>query len=106
MKLAYRFGDHWALIEVGKGLTIGLHPAAEKSPVASKGSMTIGIELTGSIHEVVKALETKGVRLRGIISEGKAGLFAHFQDPDGNPLYLAQLNSGHVNKGEGQYQQA
>jgi len=29
LKLAYRFGDHWASVECGKGLTIGLHPTSE-----------------------------------------------------------------------------
>ena len=32
LKLAYRFGDHWASVEAGKGLTIGLHPASAQSP--------------------------------------------------------------------------
>src|SRR5258708_503803 len=31
LKLAYRFGDHGASVEVGKGLTIGLHPAISGS---------------------------------------------------------------------------
>ena len=39
----------------------------------------------------------------GLASEGKAGRFAHFEDPDGNVLYLAQLNWGHVSEGEGKY---
>src|SRR5215831_5142587 len=30
LKLAYRFGDHWASVELGKGLTIGLHPTNEQ----------------------------------------------------------------------------
>ena len=25
LKLAYRFGDHWAAVESGKGPTIGIH---------------------------------------------------------------------------------
>src|SRR5215469_833122 len=29
LKLAYRFGDHWASVEAGRGLTIGLHPSSE-----------------------------------------------------------------------------
>src|ERR1044071_10144135 len=61
LRLAYRFGDHWASVEVGKGLTIGLHPASAEMPAGRKGSMAIGLELKGSIHEAVKALETKGV---------------------------------------------
>jgi catechol 2,3-dioxygenase-like lactoylglutathione lyase family enzyme len=103
LKLVYRFGDHWASVQVGKSLTIGLHPASPSSPAGRKGSMVIGLELSGSIQDAVRDLEAKGVQFYGIINEGKAGTFAHFEDPDGNPLYLAQLNWSHVNQGEGQY---
>lgn len=106
LKLAYRFGDHWASIEAGKGLTIGLHPASADSPAGRKGSMSIGLELTGSIYEAVRALEAKGVRFQNVVNEGKAGSFVGFEDPDGNQLYLAQLNWTHVEQGEGQYQRA
>ncbi|HEX4134941.1 MAG TPA: VOC family protein [Bryobacteraceae bacterium] len=30
LKLTNRFGDNWATVEAGKGLTIGLHPASPK----------------------------------------------------------------------------
>lgn len=107
LKLAYRFGDHWASVEVGKGLTIGLHPVTERQSSGSgKAGMSIGLELTGSIESAVKSLEAKGVHFQGIVNEGKAGKFAHFEDPDGNSLYLAQLEWSHVNQGEGQYQHA
>src|SRR3954466_9777241 len=89
LRLAYRFSDHWASVEAGKGLTIGLHPASAEMPAGRKGSMAIGLELSGDIHEAVRALETKGVRFHGIVNEGKAGSFAGFEDPDGNQLYLA-----------------
>jgi catechol 2,3-dioxygenase-like lactoylglutathione lyase family enzyme len=107
LKLAYRFGDHWASIEVGKGLTIGLHPTREAVPAGErKGSPALGLELTGSISEAMKTLEARGVSFEGVADEGKAGKFAHFHDPDGNQLYLAELNWGHVNQGEGQYPNA
>jgi predicted enzyme related to lactoylglutathione lyase len=106
LKLAYRFGNDWASIEAGRGLTIGLHPASAQSPAGKKGSMSIGLELSGPIHEAVKTLEAKGVQFHGPIHEDKAGAFAWFSDPDGNPIYLAQLNWKHVEKGEGQYQRA
>src|ERR1043165_7661339 len=32
LKLAYRFGDNWASVEAGRGLTIGLHPASGEMP--------------------------------------------------------------------------
>jgi catechol 2,3-dioxygenase-like lactoylglutathione lyase family enzyme len=107
LKLAYRFGDHWASIEAGTGLTIGLHPASSQSPAGRKGSMAIGLQLTGSLRDAVSALTAKGVRFQGdVINEGKAGSFIGFEDPDGNQLYLAELNWSHVEKGEGQYQPA
>src|SRR5215467_6492796 len=107
LKLAYRFGDHWASVEVGKGLTIGLHPTSENTPASNnKTGMSIGLELSGSIDDAVKALETRGVRFHSRSEEGKAGKFAHFSDPDGNSLYLAELNWKHVNQGEGKYQHA
>ena len=103
LRLAYRFGNHWASIEVGKGLTIGLHPASEEAPAGRKGSMAIGLELSGSIRDAVATLEAKGVKFLAV-NEGKSGSFAHFEDPDGNTLYLAQLNRAHVDQGEGKYQ--
>jgi catechol 2,3-dioxygenase-like lactoylglutathione lyase family enzyme len=106
LKLAYRFGDHWASVEVGRGLTIGLHPASAQSPAGRKGSMAIGLELTGSMRDAVQALEAKGVRFHQAVNEGKAGSFVSFDDPDGNLLYLAELRQSHIEKGEGVYQGA
>jgi len=107
LKLAYRFGDHWASIEAGRGLTIGLHPASAQSPAGRKGSMAIGLQLTGSIREAVSVLRSKGVQFQGdIVSEGKAGSFIGFEDADGNQLYLAEVNWEHIEKGEGTYQPA
>jgi len=106
LKLAYRFGDHWASVEAGRGLTIGLHPASVEMPAGRKGSMAIGLELSGSMQDAVRALEAKGVRFHNPVNEGKAGTFVSFEDPDGNLLYLAELKWSHVEKGEGQYQGA
>src|SRR5215831_7106764 len=78
LKLAYRFGDHWASVECGKGLTIGLHPRSEPpaEPVwPSKARTAIGLELEGTMEEAMKRLESKGVQFEGIINEGKAGRF-------------------------------
>lgn len=106
LKLVYRFGDNWASIHAGKGLTIGLHPASEQMPAGRKGSLAIGLELDGSIDEAVRKLEQKGVRFDGPVARAKAGSFVSFQDPDGNSLYLAELNWSHVNQGQGQYTHA
>ena len=106
LKLAYRFGDHWASVEAGKGLTIGLHPASPEMPAGRKGSMTIGLELNGSIHDAVSKLQQKGVVFDGPVNESKAGNFVGFADPDGNQLYLAELKWPHVEQGQGEYQHA
>lgn len=107
LKLAYRFGNHWASLMLGNGLTIGLHPTAEAPPPgARKGSPSLGLELSGSIVDAMAVLGARGVEFHGVADEGKAGKFAHFHDPDGNLLYLAELNWGHVNQGEGEYPNA
>jgi len=106
LKLQYRFSDHCAAVEVGKGLTIGLHPASSENPAGRQGSMAIGLELTGSIENAMAKLGARGVKFHGLVNEGKAGKFAHFEDPDGNSLYLAELQWSHVKQGEGEYQEA
>lgn len=105
LKLAYRLGGHWASVELGKGLTIGLHPASGETRAEGRGSMAIGLELSGSIDDAMKALEAKGVKFQGPVNAGKSGKFAAFADPDGNSLYLAELNWTHVGQGDGKYQQ-
>ncbi len=46
MKLTNRFGDHWATVDAGRGLIIGLHPASAKYPApGTKGGMLIGLEV-------------------------------------------------------------
>ena len=103
LKLLYRFGGHWASLQAGTGLTIGLHPASAETPAGRKGSMAIGLELSGKMEDAMRELEARGVRFTSQSNEGKAGKFAGFEDPDGNQLYLAELNWSHVDQGEGQY---
>src|SRR5262249_24344355 len=42
LKLLARYGDHWASVDGGNGLTIGLHPASAQNPAGRAGSITIG----------------------------------------------------------------
>ncbi len=103
LRLLYRFGDHWASLQAGNGLTIGLHPASAENPAGRKGSMSIGLELSGKMEDATRELGARGVRFTSQSNEGKAGKFTGFEDPDGNQLYLAELNWGHVDQGEGDY---
>ncbi|MBL8221202.1 MAG: VOC family protein [Bryobacterales bacterium] len=54
LKLAYKFGEQFASVHAGKGLTIGLHPTSAQTPAGLRGSMSIGLELSGSIDEAVR----------------------------------------------------
>jgi len=94
LKLANRYGDAWATIEAGKGLTIGLHPASEKYPApGTRGAMALGLEIDEPIETVIARLNEKGVSV-GSITETDAGKFADLQDPDGNRMYLWQTSPG------------
>jgi predicted enzyme related to lactoylglutathione lyase len=93
LKLTNRFGDHWATVDAGKGLTIGLHPASPKYPApGTKGSMMLGMEIEDSIERVVARLSEKGVPIKGSIMRDESGNFAHLEDPDGNEIYLWEVN--------------
>ena len=43
------------------------------------------------IEDAVAALKKQGVQFRGTVSQDNAGTVAHFEDPDGNLLYMIQL---------------
>jgi catechol 2,3-dioxygenase-like lactoylglutathione lyase family enzyme len=96
LRLAFRAGDHWASIDAGGGLTIGLHPASSSAPEpGTAGAVTIGLAVDEPMEQVVSTLEARGVTLRGPVAEDGGGLkLAFFADPDGNPLYLAEVGRG------------
>ena len=101
LKLGFRFGNEWASIKAGDSLMIGLHPASKDSPAGRKGSITLGLQLTEPIDKAVPVLKERGVKFRGSIVEDKGIQFAHFEDPDGNELYLADLNQAYENHAAG-----
>ena len=93
LKLTNRFGDHWATVDAGKGLTIGLHPASPKYPApGTKGGMMLGLEIAGAIDRAVARLSEKGVQFKGSVVRDQAGNFAHLEDPDGNEIDLWEVN--------------
>ena len=93
LRLTNRFGDHWATVEAGRGLTIGLHPASPKYPApGTRGGMMLGLEIDEPISAVVARLAEKGVRTKGPIVQDGPGRFAGLEDPDGNEIYLWEVN--------------
>ncbi len=108
MKLTNRFGDHWATVDAGRGLTIGLHPASHKYPApGTKGGTLIGLEIDEPIQQVVDRLRGKGVRfLSPIVNDPGAGSFADLEDPDGNWIYLGETNPAMMQQNASQYSHA
>ncbi len=98
-ELRERFGGHWAAINAADGFIIGLHPGSEENPARRAGSMSIGFEVTSApIEDVITALEARGVRFQGAVTNDKAGKFAKFADPDGNPCYLYQMSPSYAQR--------
>ena len=93
LKLTNRFGDNWATVDAGKGLTIGLHPASQKHPApGTKGAIMLGMEVDEPIERVVARLSARGVKINGSITSDDPGKFANLEDPDGNEIYLWEVN--------------
>ncbi|MGC1381329.1 MAG: VOC family protein [Candidatus Baltobacteraceae bacterium] len=95
LKLGERYGDDWATVEAGEGLTIGLHPASPKYPApGTKGAIMLGLEIDEPLESALDHLGKYGVAIKDPISDGPGGRFAHIEDPDGNEIYLWQTVSG------------
>jgi catechol 2,3-dioxygenase-like lactoylglutathione lyase family enzyme len=108
MKLTNRFGDHWATVDAGRGLIIGLHPASAKYPApGTRGGTLIGLEIDEPIQQVVDRLQGKGVHFLGpIVNDAGAGSFVDLEDPDGNFIYLWEVNPGMIGENAAQYSHA
>jgi catechol 2,3-dioxygenase-like lactoylglutathione lyase family enzyme len=93
MQLAFRAGDHWAMIDAGDGFQLGLHPAGPSSPTPGAiGGITIGLAVDEPIEQVVDTLKTRGVDVYGPVSDRDELRLAFLTDPDGNQLYLAETH--------------
>jgi catechol 2,3-dioxygenase-like lactoylglutathione lyase family enzyme len=88
LRLQYRAGDHWAQVEAGDGLCIGLHPADEHGRPGSGAATQVGFNVTEPVEVEVKTLESRGVRFKGPVHNDGPIKLAFFADPDGNDLYL------------------
>jgi catechol 2,3-dioxygenase-like lactoylglutathione lyase family enzyme len=93
LKVAYRAGDKFCMIDAGGGFMIGLHPRGEHSPApGTSGSIEVGFNVNQPIEQVVDELIRCGVRFQGpVINDDNAVKLAPFHDPDGNELYLCEV---------------
>ena len=85
LNLKKRYGEHYAEIEA-PGLLIGLHPDSGETKIGDNLSIGFGVEDFDGARE---DLEIKGISFR-VEQDGPIRL-AHFADPDGNQLYLAEM---------------
>lgn len=92
LSLQFRAGDHWAQIQAGTTLVIGLHPKEGGWGPApgTPGSIQIGLEVDEPLSSVVETLRGRGVAFDGPIVEDDPVRLAFFRDPDVNSLYLAE----------------
>ena len=89
LKLTNRFGNDWATVTAGEGLTIGIHPASTKYPApGTKGAIMLGLDIDMPVERVVSRLAQQGVTIKGSIVRSEPGNFANLEDPDGNDIYL------------------
>ncbi len=88
LKLELLAKSNWATITT-PGLTIGLHPASEHGPKPGNSeSLSIGLEVK-DLSKAMEELKEKGIKF-GYVVDDKEVKLAFFNDPDNNPLYLAQ----------------
>jgi predicted enzyme related to lactoylglutathione lyase len=88
LKTSSHYGEHWASVEAGS-FTIGLHPKSDKyPPPGTPGSMMIGLGIDEPIEAAAARLKSLGVKNVGEIQRDQGGSFVHFNDIDGNELYL------------------
>ena len=89
LKLTNRFGNDWATVSAGEGLTIGIHPASTKYPTpGTKGAIILGLDIDMPVERMVARLAQQGVTIKGSVVRSEAGNFANLEDPDGNEMYL------------------
>jgi predicted enzyme related to lactoylglutathione lyase len=89
LKLTNRFDDHWATIEAGNSLVIGLHPQSPKHPApGTKGSIMLGFSVDEPIERVLARLTKHGVRITSEVVRQDTNGFAGIEDMDGNSIYI------------------
>ncbi len=89
LRLTNRFGNDWATVSGGEGLTIGIHPASSKYPApGTKGAIILGFDIDMPVEKAVARLAKHGVQVKGAVVRSESGNFANLEDPDGNEVYL------------------
>jgi catechol 2,3-dioxygenase-like lactoylglutathione lyase family enzyme len=87
LPLTNRYNDHWATVEAGRDLVIGLHPRSSHYPApGTKGATILGLTVDQPIERVISHLSQRGVKVSGAGAE-RASI--DIVDGDGNPIRLS-----------------
>ncbi len=63
LRLQYRAGDHFAMIDAGDELSLGLHsPSKSAATPGTPGSIQVGLNVWKPLAQVVETLRSRGVR--------------------------------------------
>ena len=84
LQLKNRWENYYAMM-TAPGITLGLHPAKEKSE--RSGNVSIGF-MIHSMEETRKLLESNHITF--FTDDGKSGKYLYFKDPEGTLLYFVQ----------------
>ena len=99
LRLTNRFGNDWATVRAGEGLTIGIHPESAKYPApGTKGAIMLGLDIDVPIDKAIARLTRYGVQIKGSVVRSEPGNFANLEDPDGNEIYLWEKTSQGVSE--------
>lgn len=82
-----QYGEHWAEI-VAPGVKIGLHPGGTPHDDTTR-HLSVGLRVA-NLEKAMTTLESRGVKFWGTRADGGSRQ-AYFTDPDGNPLYLIEV---------------
>jgi catechol 2,3-dioxygenase len=95
LKLTNRFGNHWATLEAGGKLVVGLHPQSPKFPVpGTRGAAVLSLESDEPLDRLVVRLAAKGVKVQGSVEKSGGKSLAGLCDADGNLLMLSGSETG------------
>lgn len=84
LTLLNRYGNHYAEVDAN-GFMIGLHPNNQNTKTGNNISIGLGVY---NFNQTIADLEAKGIVFK-LENDGYIRL-AHFSDPDGNLLFLAE----------------
>lgn len=99
LRLTNRFGNDWATVSAGEGLTIGIHPASTKYPApGTKGAIILGLDIDVPVEKAIARLARLGVQIKGSVVRSEPGNFVNLEDPDGNEIYLWEKTSQAVSE--------